>query len=189
MPRQIYLDSYSDAGVIVSLQLANELSDKCGQQREVVARILSFDPPSRALFRPQHVKGFVSLAITLRAVLEHLLQPNLVAAAGALNEMLAKYPAQPCLIQETDGWRLHHHRADAPLVPMYISICAEALARMISEGLADRFGQCEATGCRDLFFDTSKNGTRRFCSTACQSRTKTAAFRLRQQSAGIPSSR
>jgi predicted RNA-binding Zn ribbon-like protein len=189
VPRQIYLDSYSDAGVIVSLQLANELSDECSQPREAVARILSFDPSSMTLFRPQHVKGFITLAVTLRAVLEHLLQSNLAAAAGMLNEMLEKYPAQPCLIQEPSGWRLHHHRADAPLVPMYASICAEALARMISEGLGDRFGHCEAKGCSNLFFDTSKNGTRRFCSTACQSRTKTAAFRLRQQSAGIPSRR
>jgi predicted RNA-binding Zn ribbon-like protein len=31
-----------------------------------------------------------------------------------------------------------------------------------------------------VFFDNSKNGTRRFCSVTCQNRVKTAAFRLRQ---------
>jgi predicted RNA-binding Zn ribbon-like protein len=30
-----------------------------------------------------------------------------------------------------------------------------------------------------VYVDTSRNGTRRFCSTTCQNRVKTAAFRSR----------
>ncbi|MFC6935784.1 CGNR zinc finger domain-containing protein [Actinomadura yumaensis] len=36
--------------------------------------------------------------------------------------------------------------------------------------------------CDRVYVDTSRNGTRRFCSTACQNRVKTAAFRARAQS-------
>jgi predicted RNA-binding Zn ribbon-like protein len=183
--RQIYLDGYTDAGVIVSLRLANELGPDAAQPREIVERILSFDAPSLARFKPRHVSGFVALSVRLRIVLEHLLRHDIEATAKVLNEILAKHPAHPHLAQENGRWRLHHHPADAQLVPMYIAICAEALARMISEGLADRFGRCEARNCGKLFFDSSKNGTRRFCSTTCQSRTKTAAFRLRQRSSGV----
>lgn len=185
MTRQIYLDGYTDAGVIVSLRLANELGPDTARPREIVERILSFDAPSLACFKPRHVSGFVALSVRLRIVLGHLVRHDIEATAKMLNAMLAKHPAHPHLAQENGRWRLHHHPADAQLVPMYISICAEALARMIGEGLADRFGQCEARNCGELFFDSSKNGTRRFCSTTCQSRTKTAAFRLRQASSGV----
>ncbi|GAB3474003.1 CGNR zinc finger domain-containing protein [Nocardiopsis coralliicola] len=40
-------------------------------------------------------------------------------------------------------------------------------------------GQCDR-----VFADTSRNGTRRFCSTACQNRAKAAAFRARKAGAG-----
>ncbi len=184
MPRQIYLDGYTDAGVIVSLRLVNELTSSTERQREIVASILSFDPASIAAFRPRQIPGFVSLSQRLRQVIGHLLSEDIEAAAGVLNEMLAEHPAHPHLAKEEGRWRLHHHPADAELVPMYIAICSEALARMIGEGLADRFGRCEASGCDIVFFDTTKNGTRRFCSTTCQSRTKTAAFRRRQRPSG-----
>jgi predicted RNA-binding Zn ribbon-like protein len=46
---------------------------------------------------------------------------------------------------------------------------------------ADRLGVCSAESCDRVFVDTSRNGTRRFWSTACQNRIKAAAFRHRQQ--------
>jgi predicted RNA-binding Zn ribbon-like protein len=35
--------------------------------------------------------------------------------------------------------------------------------------------------CDRVFVDVSRNGTKRFCSTACQNRPKAAAFRARQR--------
>ena len=40
-------------------------------------------------------------------------------------------------------------------------------------------GTCAAERCDVVFVDTSKNGSRRFCSTGCQNRVKTAAYRSR----------
>jgi predicted RNA-binding Zn ribbon-like protein len=72
---------------------------------------------------------------------------------------------------------------DAALVPMWSSICAEALARRIGAGHARRLGTCQAPGCGRVFFDVSKNASRRFCSTTCQHRVKAAAFRRRRSDA------
>ena len=47
--------------------------------------------------------------------------------------------------------------------------------------LADRLGVCDAARCDRVYVDTSRNGARRFCSTACQNRTKAAAFRTRSR--------
>jgi predicted RNA-binding Zn ribbon-like protein len=43
----------------------------------------------------------------------------------------------------------------------------------------DRLGVCTAPRCDRVYVDTSRNGTRRYCSTSCQNRVKTAAFRAR----------
>jgi predicted RNA-binding Zn ribbon-like protein len=187
---QIYLDSYIDAGVIAAIALANELTPpEIADPKAVVAGILAFDPPSRAMLRPKDVPGFMSLAHRLRELFVSLDDEDVDAAAKQLNSMLAAHPAHPYLAKEDGVWRLHHHPADAPLVPMYTSICAEGMARMIGSGYADRFGICDASNCNRVFFDNSKNGTRRFCSVTCQNRVKTAAFRLRQAQSNKPGRR
>jgi len=44
---------------------------------------------------------------------------------------------------------------------------------------SDRLGVCTAPRCDRVYVDTSRNGTRRYCSTSCQNRVKTAVFRAR----------
>lgn len=88
-------------------------------------------------------------------------------------------PPTPHLAKKHGRWLLHHHSADAALVPMATAICAEAMARIIAAGAGSRFGTCDSDGCDRVFLDGSKNGSRRFCSTICQNRIKAAALRRR----------
>ncbi|HEX8935998.1 MAG TPA: CGNR zinc finger domain-containing protein, partial [Pseudonocardiaceae bacterium] len=44
---------------------------------------------------------------------------------------------------------------------------------------ASRLGVCSAPRCDRVYVDASRNGTRRFCCTACQNRVKSAAHRAR----------
>jgi predicted RNA-binding Zn ribbon-like protein len=67
---------------------------------------------------------------------------------------------------------------------MWTSITAEAVARLIGAGEQARLGICTADGCDRVFVDASRNGSRRFCSTTCQNRVKTAAFRRRRARVG-----
>ena len=186
MTGQVELDSYRDAGVLTSVLLVNAFATEAAFGRRVVAadpqpelaKLLAFDAKSLALLTDRDVPGFVALAGSLRPVFGG----DLDAAANRLNELLATNPAHPHLALEDGRWRMHHHPVDAGLVPMYTAICAEALARMISTGFGERLGQCTAIACDRVFFDSSKNASRRFCSTACQNRTKAAAFRRRRAS-------
>jgi predicted RNA-binding Zn ribbon-like protein len=127
------------------------------------------------------VPRFLALARSLRPVFHALHRGDVDGAAARLNDLLAKHPAQPHLARERGRWRLHHHPVDVALVPMWTSICAEGMARMLGAGYGDRFGVCEAPGCGRVFLDVSRNGSRRFCSTTCQNRVKAAAFRVRQR--------
>jgi len=188
MTGQVDLDSYRDAGVLVSVDLVNELvvARADGSQppdRELVAtlkRIFAIDPPSVAGVKPAHLPELVRLAQRLHAVFAGLARGDVDAAARGLNELLAQHPAQPHLAKEDGVWRLHHHPQDAPLMPMWAAICAEGLARVVGLPSAQRLGTCEREGCGRVFVDVSKNASRRFCSLACQNRVKAAAFRARR---------
>jgi predicted RNA-binding Zn ribbon-like protein len=69
--------------------------------------------------------------------------------------------------------------ADNSLPDGWAAGCATGLAVVLGGSGADRLGVCTAPGCDRVFVDTSRNGTRRYCSTSCQNRVKTAAFRAR----------
>ncbi|HWM23149.1 MAG TPA: CGNR zinc finger domain-containing protein [Ilumatobacteraceae bacterium] len=181
-------DSYIDAGVLAAVGLVNGLTPGSAGGRPfapvdpvaATQRVLAVDPLSLALLNDDDAPGFIRLAHDLRGVFERLDQRDLATAADVLNTLLAKHPANPHLAIENGRWRLHHHPLDTTLVPMWTSICAEGLARMIGADCAHRLGICNAAACDRVFVDTSKNASRRYCSIGCQNRIKTAAFRHRQ---------
>lgn len=172
MTGQAELGGYADTGLFVAADLVNGRGPR---------EILAVDPSSLEALMPSDEGGFVALAAHLGAVFAASRAGDIDAAAAGLNALLSDHPARPHLAKDPDGaWRMHHHSADAALVPMWTSICAEALARLISEGGADRIGTCERPDCGQVFIDVSKNTSRRFCSVTCQNRVKAAAFRRRR---------
>jgi predicted RNA-binding Zn ribbon-like protein len=187
---KVKLDSYRDAGVLVSIDLVNELvvdrAEEFGSRAAVAAlkRILAIDAVSVAALRPAHAIGFDALARELHRVFADLAGGALDAAAARLNRLLAKHPAHPHLAKEDGRWRLHHHPEDAPLLSMWSAICAEGLASMISADKGSRLGICERVECGRAYVDLTRNGSRRFCCLNCQNRVKVAAFRARARTRG-----
>ena len=183
---QLTLDRHTDAGVFVAVDLVNRLvvDPEESSTLGVLKQVLGLDPPSVRQLRKAHVAPFLDLAGTLHDVFSDLDSGDDDAAAVRLNAMLASHPAHPYLAKEEGAWRMHHHPSNAPLVPMWTSICAEALARLLTQGHAERIGRCADGRCGRVFIDTSRNATRRHCSTTCQNRMKTAALRRRRNAGG-----
>ncbi len=76
---------------------------------------------------------------------------------------------------------MHFHAADeGSPAKGWAAGCATGLAIVLGGEYHDRLGVCTAPHCDRVYVDTSRNGSRRFCSTACQNRVKAAAFRERQ---------
>ncbi len=121
------------------------------------------------------------LAWLLRLAFVEVTAGHLDRAAEQVNELLTSTGAHPRL-DKHDGepWHLHFHGADDSLVTGWAAGCATGLAIALGSDLCGRLGICTAHRCDRVFADTSKNGTRRFCSTACQNRMKAAAFRARR---------
>jgi predicted RNA-binding Zn ribbon-like protein len=120
-------------------------------------------------------------AWALRLVFADVAAGRLDQAAWQVNGLLASTGARPMLDKHDDEpWHLHFHGATDSLVTGWEAGCATGLAVVLGSDLHGRLGVCTADRCDRVYVDTSKNGTRRFCSTTCQNRVKAAAFRARQ---------
>lgn len=104
-------------------------------------------------------------------------------AVTALNAQLAACAIAPSLSAH-DGFPLHVHwtSASAPFAHQVAVDLLMALAQTLCDHGTERFGVCAAEGCEQVFFDATKNRSRRFCADPrCASRTHTAAHRARHR--------
>lgn len=125
-----------------------------------------------------------TVATRLRPVFEAAAVHDHDTAAETLNALMVRWNAQPRLDRhDNEPWHLHFHPAHVDYVHGWAAGLATGLAFVVGSELADRLGVCSAPSCDRVYADTSRNGTRRFCSTACQNRVKAAAFRARRSGA------
>jgi hypothetical protein len=120
----------------------------------------------------------------LRIVFGLLDMEDLDGACELINKILVQTKATPMLSRHDDEpWHLHFHSRDASWSQGWVGSMATALAMVLGSPMADRLGLCSAPSCDRAYVDISRNGARRFCSTACQNRVKAATFRERQRNA------
>ncbi|MFF0307100.1 CGNR zinc finger domain-containing protein [Streptosporangium sp. NPDC004379] len=122
------------------------------------------------------------IAARLREVFVAVAAGDIDAAARQVNALLEETRARP-LLQRHDGepWHLHFHGPGGTVAGDWGASCATGLAIVLGGEFHDRLGVCTAPHCDRVYVDVSRNGTRRFCGTACQNRVKTAAFRARNR--------
>ncbi|MFD0905207.1 CGNR zinc finger domain-containing protein [Actinomadura sediminis] len=186
-------NSHTDAVVEAAVELVNELTE--GERRG--RPYLLPTPADRRAAAAGVLRGLrdavgeaeaaelAAVARDLRAVFESVAAGDLDAAADRVNRLLDDTRARPRL-ERHDGepWHVHFHGEGGTLTAEWAAPCATGLAIVLGGDFRDRLGVCTAPRCDRVYVDTSRNGTRRFCSTACQNRVKTAAFRARAQSGG-----
>ncbi|HET6987800.1 MAG TPA: CGNR zinc finger domain-containing protein [Kribbella sp.] len=103
--------------------------------------------------------------------------PDVDAAVDLVNGLLRETKAAPQLVRdEAAPWHLHF---GGPGAIGWLAEFATAVAMLLGSDDVERLRRCEATRCDDLFLDATRSRTQRFCSTACQNRTKVAAHRAR----------
>jgi predicted RNA-binding Zn ribbon-like protein len=186
---QVNFNSHTDVVVRVAVQLVNLLTPGDDRGR----RYLPPEGDERtvavaAVLRPsggreptwEEAAELCFVAAELRGVFEAVGAGAIDEAAGQVNSLLIRTGARPEL-ERHDGqsWHLHFHAADNSLPDGWAAGCATGLAVVLGGSRYDRLGVCTAPRCDRVYVDTSRNGTRRFCSTSCQNRVKTAAFRAR----------
>jgi predicted RNA-binding Zn ribbon-like protein len=127
---------------------------------------------------PGEAAEFGAVATAIRSVFDAMAAGRTDAAARLVNQMLASSGARPRLDRhDGEPWHLHFHGAEDSPVTAWAAGCATGLAVVLGSDQQGRLGVCTAPRCDRVFVDASRNATRRFCSTACQNRVKTASFR------------
>lgn len=128
-------------------------------------------------------------AVTLRTSLRRMVE-RLSEGKGAtedqvetINRVLAERPAYRQLVRKGRGFSSTlvpvHESAMQLLVPV-----AESAAWLLEQGDLSLLRRCENPRCVLFFYDTTRNGRRRWCSMAgCGSRAKAAAYYRRSRAA------
>jgi predicted RNA-binding Zn ribbon-like protein len=187
----VNFNSHTDAVVMTAVELVNLLTEgerrgrrylpPAGGDRVVRLSALLREAGGRGATEVEAAE-FAPLAQQLRAVFACVAAGDLDRAAQQVNDLLRVTGAHPAL-ERHDGepWHVHFHAADErSLAKGWAAGCATGLAIVLGGEYHDRLGVCTAPHCDRVYVDTSRNGSRRFCSTACQNRVKAAAFRERQ---------
>ncbi len=178
-------NSHTDLVVGIAVSLVNTLTpgERRGRpylppegeaRREAIAEVGAGD------LEESDASALTEIAGSLRAVFEAVAAEEMDTAAHRVNLLLEETKARPHL-NHHDGepWHLHFHGDDGTVATEWGAGCATGLAIVLGSEFHDRLGVCTAPHCDRVYVDVSRNGTRRFCSTACQNRVKTAAFRAR----------
>ena len=165
------------------------LSDAAAFQRWLVAAGLVASPAARAAMRGWRGGSKAAHFMhDLRDFRERFRAAVLRIESGArparpfvkeVNQLLADHPLRSRLVRENHSLTLQH-----PFEPRnpeaFWAVIAEAVASLLSHADRSRMRQCEA--CVVHFLDTSKKGSRRWCSmNICGNKVKVARYR-RQRS-------
>jgi len=187
----VNFNSHIDAVVSVAVSLVNALTPGEAHGRDyeppagdaaraAVTAALRTGQPSARQVTSTEAAELAATATLLRAVFDAVAAGQVDAAAGLLNAMLAQTGARPQLDRhDGEPWHLHFHGRTDGLAPGWAAGCATGLAVVLGTEMYRRLGVCTAPRCDRVYVDVSRNGTRQFCSTACQNRVKAAAFRTR----------
>lgn len=189
--RRVPLDGHQIRGIRVAVSLVNALmpghdrgrsfaapSDSA-HRRQAVQVALGTDE-SEPLPDDADVAALASLALRLHAIFAAVESGSMDGAVTSVNTLLRRSGAVPQLDHHGDGpWHLHFHGRAADLSTRWSVGCGVALAMALGSELATRLGVCRASGCDRVYFDESRNGSRRYCSLACQNRAKASAHRAR----------
>lgn len=186
-------DSHVMNLVEVAARLVNHLTPGWAQGHEVSgpvgaelvaasAAALGGEGRRTPTVRADEAASLAEHAVLMRRVFEAVREGDLAGAVALLNPALVDTGARPQLDPLPDGvgWHVHFHGTDDSLATGWAAGCTTGLALAIGSDLAGRLGVCGAERCERVFVDVSRNAGRRFCSTSCQNRTKTAAYRARR---------
>lgn len=144
--------------------------------RDVLPEFRPSDVPTAA-----DVAELAEWAGRLRHIIELVDTGDLDTACTELNQVMREAGSIPTLSRhDGEPWHLHFHSADAAWALSWAASMATGLAVVLGNSVVERLGLCNAPSCDRVYVDVSRNGTRRFCSTACQNRVKAAAFRARK---------
>ncbi|UOY00181.1 CGNR zinc finger domain-containing protein [Blastococcus sp. PRF04-17] len=172
-------DTYGSGAIELAIELAN--SDRTDPEWARV--FLSsheewFTPGTSFDLSPGEAHRAATTAQLVRAVALADAQDDVLTR---LNELLALARPRPYATDHDGELHLHYARPDAPVLEQLTTTVAMGIAQVVTQHGWQRLGVCAAEGCGNVYVDTSRNASRRYCSNTCASRSTVAAYRARRK--------
>ncbi len=127
----------------------------------------------------QDVAEVRALRLKLRAVFN---TESDAEAGDLLNVLLAESGATPRVSVHGGNTHLHFEPEESGITPWLGAVTAMGLSVVLCDHGNKRLGVCSSARCQDVYIDTSRNCSRRYCSDTCSSRENVAAYRRRHAS-------
>jgi predicted RNA-binding Zn ribbon-like protein len=128
----------------------------------------------------------IALRAALRAGVERLVagKPVEERTVAAINRVLASRPAYTRLAREGKGYATRLEPLSEEPVHLVVPV-AESAAWLLAHGERALVRRCEGQECVLVFYDSTKNRSRRWCSMeGCGSRAKAVAYYRRKHARG-----
>lgn len=172
-------DTYGSNAVELAIDLAN--CDRA--EASWVAAFLDahnewFTEGTTLTLNGPEVAAVEEIAELVRAV---ALADSEAAVKDRLNALLAPASPKPYATDHDGQLHLHYARPDAGALEQLTTTVAMGLSQVVVQHGWRRLGVCSAEGCGNVYVDTSRNASRRYCSNTCASRSTVAAYRARQR--------
>ncbi|MFG2090142.1 CGNR zinc finger domain-containing protein [Spirillospora sp. NPDC048824] len=167
------LASYAD----LAIDLVNTQRDREDDLRDLegLRALLVHRPHLGGRIAHRDLDAMRELRAQLRAIFDSAARGDEDDAVDRLNTLLIHHPVHP-KVSRHDGQDWHLHFNEAGSIPdRYAARAAMGLAAKIASRGIDRLGLCKADGCEQVFFDTTANRSRRYCSDRCAGRPSVTA--------------
>jgi predicted RNA-binding Zn ribbon-like protein len=173
------LASYAD--LVIELVNTQDPAEDSLRDLDTLRDLLTIRPHLSGRVTRETLEAMRDLRTELRAIFVAAATGDGDRAIERLNTLLIQHPVHP-QIANHDGQRWHLHLTESGSVPdRYAAGAAMGLAVKISDQGIDRLGICRADSCSNVYFDTTTNKSRRYCSDRCASRANVAAYRSRRR--------
>ena len=174
---------YSQEAAHFAAELINTRGMPSG--KEVLADLQAW----KDFFRPYVIQGSdditerdIEQIKLVRERLREVFHTDKDGAIDRLNSVLRDLGSNPQIVEHDDHPpHMHYSAPDAPIAHRIATGAAMGLATLITEQGIERLGVCNAENCQDVFVDTSRNRSRRYCDTTCSTKVHVAAHRARKK--------
>lgn len=168
-------NSYNSAGAHIAAALANEPPTDA----ERFAALLDGYDVHEPMPTEAQLTEIREWAARLRTVFEATTDAE---QASIVDALLIASDCRPRLISHNSlPFHLHYAPLTDDLATRTKGLTAAGLAHVITEAGGQRLGSCHRAGCPTVFVDTSRNGTRHFCSVRCANIVNVANHRARRR--------
>ena len=148
-----------------------------GERAAVIEVLRAHGEPAPIEISAAGLDGLRRAALELRGVFT---ATDVATAADRINDLLAGRAHPPRLTTHggTSGWHLHVDSSDdAPWGEWFLTSSCLALAVLLAERQAPPAGICASPSCLRPFVNVGRGAARRYCSAACGTRERVAAYR------------